>query len=56
MANLQIQQTTRKGRTFIRIAATPKSKGTRAHLQQFKKGIRAFEKKWRAAAKAAKKK
>ena len=56
MANLQIRQRQRKGRTFITIAATPKSMKTRALLQLFKKGIRGLEKKWRVAAKAAKKK
>jgi hypothetical protein len=56
MANLQIRQRQRKGRTFITIAATPKSMKTRALLQLFKKGIRALEEKWRLAAKAAKKK
>ena len=52
---LQVSQTTRKGRTTIRFAATPKSPQTRALLAQFKKGVKAIEKKWRAHAAAAKK-
>ena len=52
---IQVTQTTRKGRTYIRIAATPKSPQTRALLQQFKKGVRAIEKRWKAHAAAAKK-
>ena len=52
---LQVSQTTRKGRTTIRIAATPKSAQTRALLAQFKKGVKAIEKKWKAHAAAAKK-
>jgi hypothetical protein len=41
--------------TTIRVAATPKSARTRALLAQFKKGVRAIEKKWKAHAAAAKK-
>jgi len=52
---IQVTQTTRGGRTYIRIAATPKSPKTRALLQQFKKGVRGIEKKWKAHARAAKK-
>ena len=52
---LQVSQTTRKGRTTIRIAGTPKSAQTRALLAQFKKGVKAIEKKWKAHAAAAKK-
>ncbi len=44
-----------RGRTFIRIAATPKSAKTRALLGRFKREVRVFEKRWKAAAKAAKK-
>lgn len=50
---IQVSQTTRKGRTIIRFAATPKSARTRALLAQFKKGVRAIEKKWKAHAAAA---
>ena len=53
---IKVTQTTTKGRTTIRIAATPKSPQTRALLAQFKKGVRAIEKKWKAHAAAAKKK
>jgi hypothetical protein len=53
---IQVSQTTRKGRTIIRIAATPKSARTRSLLAQFKKGVRAIEKRWKAHAAAAKKK
>ena len=52
---IQVSQRTRKGRTYIRIAATPKSPQTRALLAQFKKGVKAIEKKWKAHAAAAKK-
>ena len=52
---IKVSQTTRKGRTTIRIAATPKSAQTRALLAQFKKGVKALEKKWKAHAAAAKK-
>ncbi len=52
---IQINQSTKRGRTFIRIAATPKSPQTRALLAQFKKGVRSIEKRWKAHAKAAKK-
>ena len=56
MANIQITQRQRGRRTFIRIAATPKSPGTRTLLQQFKRGVSAFGKRWKAAAAAYKKK
>jgi hypothetical protein len=55
VANLQVSQTQRAGRTYIRIAATPKSPGTKALLAQFKKGVRTIEKKWRARVAANKK-
>jgi hypothetical protein len=53
---IQVTQSTRKGRTVIRFAATPKSAKTRALLAQFKKGVKALEKKWKAHAAAARKK
>ena len=56
MANLAVKETYRKGRTFISIAATPKSPKTRALLRQFRKGVRVLAKRWKAAARAAKKK
>lgn len=52
---IQVSQVQRRGRTFIRISATPKSSKTRSLLAQFRKGVRAFEKRWKAAAAAAKK-
>jgi hypothetical protein len=52
---IQVTQCTRKGRTTIRIAATPRSPQTRALLAQFRKGVKAIEKKWKAHAAAAKK-
>ena len=53
---LQVSQTTtKKGRTTIKIEATPKSAQTRALLAQFKKGVKAIEKKWKKHAAAAKK-
>lgn len=52
---IQVTQSTKGGRTYIRIAATPKSPKTRALLQQFKKGVRSIEKKWKTHARAAKK-
>jgi hypothetical protein len=51
---IQVSQTTKGGRTQIRIAATPKSPQTRALLAQFKKGVRTIEKKWKAHAAAKK--
>ena len=53
---VQVSQTTKKGRTTIRFAATPKSPQTRALLAQFRKGVKAIEKKWKAHAAATKKK
>jgi hypothetical protein len=53
---IKVTQSTTKGRTTIRFAATPKSPQTRALLAQFKKGVKALEKKWKAHAAAAKKK
>jgi len=52
MANIMIKQAITRGRTTIRIAATPKSARTRVLLQQFKQEVKDFEKKWKAAAKA----
>ena len=52
---IQVRQRVRAGRTYITIEATPKSRRTRTLLAQFKKGVRAIEKRWKAHAKAAKK-
>jgi hypothetical protein len=58
VANLTIRQRQTRGRavirTFIRIAATPKSAQTRALLAKFKREVSAFGKKWKAAARRAK--
>ena len=48
MGHFAVKQTVRKGRTYIRIAATAKSPGTRALLRKFKQELRALEKKWKA--------
>lgn len=53
MANLAIKEKSQKGRTFISIAATPKSPKTRALLRQFRKGVRVLARKWKAAVRAA---
>jgi len=53
---IKVTQSTTKGRTTIRFAGTPKSPQTRALLAQFKKGVKALEKKWKAHAAAARKK
>jgi hypothetical protein len=50
MANIQIFKTVTKGRTSIRVAATPKSPETRALLRKFQAGVKDFEKKWKATA------
>jgi hypothetical protein len=55
MANLQVRQSVRTGRTFIRISATPKSQKTRRLLSRFRKEVQAFEKRWKAAARAMQK-
>lgn len=53
MANIHITQViSASGRTVIRIGATPKSAKTKVLLQQFKKEVKDFETKWKAAAKA----
>lgn len=53
---ITVKQVQRRGRTFIRIAATPKSTTTRSLLRRFRREVRTFEKRWKAAAAAAKKK
>ena len=50
-----VNQSTKYGRTFIKIAATAKSPSTRALLRDFKVGIAKFEKKWKAAVAALEK-
>lgn len=61
MADIKVHKRVNKGRTFIRVAVTPKSTETRRLLREFQAGVRAFEKDWKAtpayrAAQAAKKK
>lgn len=53
---ITVYQVQRGRRTFIRIAATPKSAATRSLLRRFRKEVRTFEKRWKAAAAAARKK
>jgi hypothetical protein len=55
MGHLQIHQTVRKGRTYIRIAATARSPKTRMLLRKFKAGLKDIEKRWKAAVAASKK-
>ena len=50
--HIKTSQTRVKGRTHIRVSATPKNPETRALLQEFKAGVRQLEKKWKAIAKA----
>lgn len=56
MGNIRHTHKRRGKRHFIRIHVTPKSPGTRALLKRFTKEVKAFEKKWRAAAAKAKRK
>jgi hypothetical protein len=53
---ITVYQVQRGRRTFIRVAATPKSAATRSLLRRFRKEVRTFEKRWKAAAAAARKK
>ncbi|SDR64313.1 hypothetical protein SAMN05519103_09658 [Rhizobiales bacterium GAS113] len=55
MAHLQIKQTRKEGRTFIRIECTPKSPETRTLLREFKAGVKELEKKWKASVRAREK-
>jgi hypothetical protein len=54
MAYIQVFKRVSKGRTYIRVAVTPKSPETRALLRQFQTGVKDFEKNWKAT-KAAQK-
>jgi hypothetical protein len=62
MADIRVFKRVTKGRTFIRVAVTPKSAETRKLLRQFQAGVKDFENDWKAtkayrdAAKAKKKK
>jgi hypothetical protein len=48
MADIIIYKEIRKGRTYIRVEATPKSVETGKLLRQFQAGVRDFEKKWKS--------
>jgi hypothetical protein len=48
MASVRIFKKVSKGRTFIRVAVTPKSAETRALLRRFQTEVKEFEKKWKA--------
>ncbi|OAF19108.1 MULTISPECIES: hypothetical protein [Bradyrhizobium] len=48
MADIQVHKRVNKGRTFIRIAVTPKSTETRKLLRQFQAGVKEFEKGWKS--------
>jgi len=53
MANFELFQGKKRGRTFIMIAMTPKSAETRAVLAQIRRGVSNFEKKWQIAKRRA---
>jgi hypothetical protein len=48
MASITSFKKVSKGRTFIRVAVTPKSAETRALLRRFQDEVKNFEKKWKA--------
>jgi hypothetical protein len=48
MADIQVFKRVSKGRTFFRVAVTPKSAETRTLLRRFQAGVREFEKNWKA--------
>jgi hypothetical protein len=49
MADIQIhKKKSTAGRTFIRVAVTPKSPETAKLLRQFNAGVKEFEKNWKA--------
>jgi hypothetical protein len=48
MASIAINKKVHKGRTFVRVAVTPKSAETRALLRRFQTEVKEFEKKWKA--------
>ncbi len=55
MANFTLTKKVVKGRSFITVAATPKSPETRAMLREFKAGVTQLEKNWKAHVAARKK-
>jgi len=55
MAYIQVnKKLSTTGRTYIRVAVTPKSAEGRTLLRQFEAGVKEFEKKWKATAAAKK--
>ncbi|WP_426423227.1 hypothetical protein [Bradyrhizobium genosp. A] len=48
MADIKVYKRVNRGRTFIRVAVTPKSTETRKLLRQFQAGVKEFEKDWKA--------
>jgi hypothetical protein len=55
MAYIQVnKKISTTGRTYIRVAVTPKSSEGRTMLRQFEAGVKEFEKKWKATAAARK--
>ena len=55
MAYIQVnKKISTTGRTYIRVAVTPKSAEGKAMLRQFVAGVKDFEKKWKATAAAKK--
>jgi hypothetical protein len=55
MAYIQVhKRISTTGRTYIRVAVTPKSPEGKTMLRQFEAGVKEFEKKWKATAAARK--
>jgi hypothetical protein len=55
MAYIQVnKKVSTTGRTYIRVAVTPKSAEGKTMLRLFEAGVRDFEKKWKATAAARK--
>ena len=55
MAYIQVnKKVSTTGRTFIRVAVTPKSAEGKSMLRAFEAGVKDFEKKWKATAAAKK--
>jgi len=55
MAYIQVnKKVSTTGRTYIRVAVTPKSAEGKTMLRQFLAGVQDFEKKWKATAAAKK--
>ena len=55
MAYIQVnKKVSTTGRTYIRVAVTPKSAQGKAMLRAFEAGVRDFEKRWKASPAAKK--